>query len=92
MHAHVFVGSRGAIVPRRQPAPEGGGAAAPASSRARCCTQKEGETGWGYCSQFKGEAGELEGEEDATVAELGNGGGSGGTPVLSRRGSHGLWG
>jgi hypothetical protein len=45
-----------------------------------------------YFSQFKGEVGELVGEEDATAAELGNGGGSGGAPVWSRRGSHGLWG
>jgi hypothetical protein len=30
--AHVTGGSMGAIVPRRWPAPEGGGAAAPASS------------------------------------------------------------
>jgi hypothetical protein len=36
--------------------------------------------------------GELEGEEDATAAKLGNGGGSGDAPVWSRRGSHGLWG
>jgi hypothetical protein len=85
----VIVGSRGAIVPLRRPAPEGGGAAAPASSRAHCCAQKEWETGWGYCSQFKGEAGKLEDEEDATTAELGNGGGSGGSPVWSRLGSTG---
>jgi hypothetical protein len=30
-HAHVTGGSRGVIVPRRRSAPEGGGAAAPAS-------------------------------------------------------------
>jgi hypothetical protein len=90
--AHVTGESTGAIVPRRQPAPEGGGAATPASSRARCCAQKEGKTGGDYCSQFKGESGELEGEEDATAAELGNGSGSGGAPMWSRRGSHGLWG
>jgi hypothetical protein len=88
--AHVTGESMGAIVPHRRPAPEGGGAATPASSRARCCAQKEGKTGGDYCSQFKGEAGELEGEEDATAAELGNGGGSGGALVWSRRGSHGL--
>jgi hypothetical protein len=34
-----------------------------------------------YCSPCEGEAGELEGEGDATVQELGNGGGSGGAPV-----------
>jgi hypothetical protein len=55
--------------------------AAPASSRARCCAQKEGKTGWGYWSPFKGEAGELEGEKDATTVEPSNGGGSGGAPV-----------
>jgi hypothetical protein len=55
----------------------------------RCYAQKEGETGWVYCSQFKGEEGELEGEEDATAAELGNGGESGGAPVWSWCGSHG---
>jgi hypothetical protein len=39
-------------VPHRRPAPEGGGAAAPASSWARGCAQKKGEAGWGYCSQW----------------------------------------
>jgi hypothetical protein len=85
-------GSMGAILPRRRPAPEGGGAAASASLWVRCCARKEGKTGEKNCSQFKGVAGELEDEEDATAAELGNGGGSGGAPVWSRRGSHGLWG
>jgi hypothetical protein len=33
--AHVTRGSRGSLVPRRRPAPEGGGAAAPARSRVR---------------------------------------------------------
>jgi hypothetical protein len=42
--------------------------------------------------QFKGEAGELEGEEDSTAAGLGNGGRTGDTPAWSRRGVHGLWG
>jgi hypothetical protein len=79
--AHVTGGSVGAIVPHRRPAPEGGGAAAPASLRMRCCARREGKSGEGYCSQFKGVAGELEGEEDATAAKLGNGGGSGGAPV-----------
>jgi hypothetical protein len=90
--AHVTGGSMGAIVPHRRPAPEGGGAATPASSWVRCCARKEGKTGGDYCSQFKGEVGGLEGEEDASAAELGNGGGSGGAPVWSRHGSHGLWG
>jgi hypothetical protein len=49
----VFVGSMGAIVPHRRPAPEGGGAAAPASSWARGCAQKKGEAGWGYCSPWR---------------------------------------
>jgi hypothetical protein len=44
-HAHVIVGSRGAIVPHRQPAPEGGRAAAPASSRVRQSALGEGELG-----------------------------------------------
>jgi hypothetical protein len=57
----------------------------------RCCARKEGKTGGENCSQFKGVAGELDGEEDATAAKLGNGGGSGGAPVWSRRGTHGLW-
>jgi hypothetical protein len=52
----------------------------------RWCAQKEGETGWVYCSQFKGEAGELEGKEDATAVELGNGSGSGSAPVWSPAG------
>jgi hypothetical protein len=90
--AHVTGGSMGAIVPHRRPASEGGGVAAPASLWMRCCARKEGKMGGENCSQFKGVAGELEGEEDATAAKLGNGGGSGGAPVWSRRGSHGLWG
>jgi hypothetical protein len=40
-----------------------------------------------YCSPCEGEAGELEGEGEATVQELGNGGGSGGAPVWSGHGS-----
>jgi hypothetical protein len=90
--AHVTVGSTGVIVPHRQPAPEGGGAATPASLRVRCCARREGKSGGGYCSQFKGVAGELEGVEDAMATKLGNGGGSGGAPAWSRRGAHGLWG
>jgi hypothetical protein len=35
-----------------------------------------------YCSPCEGEAGELEGEGDATVEELGNGGGSGGALAI----------
>jgi hypothetical protein len=38
-------GSMGAILPRWRPAPEGGGAATPASSWVRCCARKEGKTG-----------------------------------------------
>jgi hypothetical protein len=90
--AHVTGGSTGAIVPHRRPAPEGGGAAAPASLQVCCCARREGKSGGGYCSQFKGVAGELEGVEDATATKLGNGGGSGGAPAWSRRGTHGLWG
>jgi hypothetical protein len=90
--AHVTGGSMGSIVPHRRPAPEGGGADTPVSSRVRYCARKEGKSGGGYCSQFKGVAGELEGVEDATTTKLGNGGGSGSAPVWSRRGSHGLWG
>jgi hypothetical protein len=81
-HAHV-TGVLGVIVPHRRPAPEGGGAAAPASSWRRLNSQDEGITSRGYRSPFKGEAGELEGEGDATAVELGNGGGSGGEPVWS---------
>jgi hypothetical protein len=73
--ARVTGGSTGAIVPHRRPAPEGGGAAAPASLRVRCCAQREEKLGRGYCSQFKGVAGELETVEDATTTKLGNGGG-----------------
>jgi hypothetical protein len=90
--AHVTGGFMGAILPHRRPAPDGGGAATPVSSRVRCCARREEKLGGGYCSQFKGEAGELEGEEDSTAAKLGNGGGSGGAPAWSRRGAHGLWG
>jgi hypothetical protein len=53
------------------------------------CTKGRGNE-QGLLSQFKGEAGELEGEEDTTAAELGNGGGSGGASVWSRRGFHRL--
>jgi hypothetical protein len=90
--AHVFVEFMGAIVPHRRPALDGGGAATPVSSRVRCCARKEGKTGGDSCSQFKGEAGELEGEEDSTAAGLGNGGRTGGAPAWTRRGTHGLRG
>jgi hypothetical protein len=90
--AHVTGGFVGAIVPHRRPAPEGGGAAAPASLRVRCCARREGKSGGGYCSQFKGVAGELEGVEDATATKLGNGGGSGSALGWSRRGTRRLWG
>jgi hypothetical protein len=43
--AHVYVGFMGDIVPHRRPEPEGGGAAAPASSWARGCARKEGKLG-----------------------------------------------
>jgi hypothetical protein len=82
----------GAIVPHRRPAPDGGGAATPVSSRGRCCARREGKLGGENYLQFKGEAGELEGEEDSTAAGLGNGGRTGDTPAWSRRGVHGLWG
>jgi hypothetical protein len=78
---HLIVGSRGAIVPHQRPAPEGRGAAAPASWWRRLKAQDEGLTSGDYCSPFKGDAGELEGDGDATAVELGNGGGSGGAPV-----------
>jgi hypothetical protein len=68
-------------MPRRRPAPEGGGAAAPASWWRRLKAQDEGITSGDCCSPFKKEAGELEGEGDVTAVELGNGGGSGGAPV-----------
>jgi hypothetical protein len=38
-------------------------------------------------SPCEGEAGKLAGEGEATAQELGNGGGSGGAPVWSGRGS-----
>jgi hypothetical protein len=40
-----------------------------------------------YCSPCEGEAGELEGEGEVMVQELGNGGVSGDAPVWSGRGS-----
>jgi hypothetical protein len=60
----------GAIVPHRRPTPDGGGASTPVSSRGRCCARREGKLGGENCSQFKGEAGELEGEEDSTATKL----------------------
>jgi hypothetical protein len=48
VHAHVTEGSRGAIMPRRRPAPEGGSAAAPASSWMRQSAQDEGKLGGGF--------------------------------------------
>jgi hypothetical protein len=63
------------IMPRRRLAPEGGGAAARASSWKRQNAQDEGISSGGYRSPFKGEEGELESEVDAPVRKLGNGGG-----------------
>jgi hypothetical protein len=90
--AHVFVGFMGAIVPHRRPTPEGGGAAAPASSWARGCARREAKLGGESCSRVKGEAGKLEDEEDSTAAGLGNGGRTGGALAWTRRGTHGLRG
>jgi hypothetical protein len=72
------------IVPRRRPAPEGGSAAAPASSWKRQNAQNEGISSGGYRSPFEGEEGELKSEVDAPVRKLGNGG----APVWSGRGSY----
>jgi hypothetical protein len=44
------------------------------------------------CSQFKGEAGELEDEEDSAAAGLGNGGRTGGALAWTMRGTHGIRG
>jgi hypothetical protein len=74
--AHVTGRSRGVIVPRRRPAPEGGGAVAPASSWKHQNAQDEGISSGGYRSPFEGEEGELNSEVDAPVRKLGNGGGS----------------
>jgi hypothetical protein len=79
--AHVTGESRGAIVPRRRPAPEGGGAAAPASSWRCQNAQNDGISSRGFCSPCAEEGGELKNEGKAPVRELGNGGGSGGTPT-----------
>jgi hypothetical protein len=66
-HAHVTGGSSEVLGLRRRPAPKGGGAAAPASLRARQYAQKEREISGGYCSPREGEAGELEGQGEAAV-------------------------
>jgi hypothetical protein len=87
--AHVTGESRGAIVPRRWPAPEGGGAAAPASSWKRQNAQNRKVSSRGFCSPRVEEEGELKNEEKAPLRELGNSGGSGGAPVWSGRGCHG---
>jgi hypothetical protein len=68
-------------VPRRWLAPEGGGAAAPASSWGRQNAQNEGISSMGFCSPCVEEGGELKNEGKVQVRELGNGGGSGGAPV-----------
>jgi hypothetical protein len=75
-HAHVTEGSRGAIVPRRRPAPERGGAAAPVSSWRLQNAQDEGISSRGFCSPCVEEVGELKSEGNAPVRKLGNGGGS----------------
>jgi hypothetical protein len=86
--AHVFVGSTGAIMPHRRPAPEGGGAAAPASLRVRCFARREEKLGGRYCSLCVEEVGGLTGREEAAAEGL-DGGGLGGAPVSSGRGCHG---
>jgi hypothetical protein len=87
--ARVTGGSTGAIGPHRRPAPEGGGAAAPASLRVRCCARREEKLGREYCSPRAEEVGGLTGREEAAAEGLGDGGGSGGAPVSSGRGCHG---
>jgi hypothetical protein len=84
-HAHVTEGSRGAIVPRRRPAPEGGSAAAPASSWRRRNAQEKGISSRGFCSPCVEEGGELKNEGKAPVRKLGNGGRSGGAPAGGAR-------
>jgi hypothetical protein len=56
--------------------PEGGDAAAPASSWRRQNAQDEGILSEGYRSPFEGEEGELKSEVNAPVRKLGNSGGS----------------
>jgi hypothetical protein len=90
--ARVTGGSTGAIVPHRWPAPEGGGAAAPASLRVRCCARREEKLGGRYCSPRTEEDGGLTGGEEAAVKGLDDGGGSGGAPVSLGRDCHGLRG
>jgi hypothetical protein len=80
-HAHVTEGSRAAIVPRRRPAPEGGGAAAPASSWRRQNAQEKGISSRGFCSPCVEEGGELKTKGRRLVRKLGDGGGSGGAPA-----------
>jgi hypothetical protein len=69
-------GVKGAIMPRRRPAPEGGGAAAPPSSWRLQNAQDEGISSGGFCSHCVEEVGELKSEGKAPVSKLGNGGGS----------------
>jgi hypothetical protein len=57
--AHVTGESRGAIVPRRRPAPEGGGAGAPMSSWKRQNAQNRKVSSRGFCSPRVEEEGEL---------------------------------
>jgi hypothetical protein len=80
-HAHVTKGSRRAIVPRRRPTPEGGGAAAPASSWRCQNAQEKGILSRGFFSPCVEEGGELKNEGKAPVRKLGNGSGSGGAPA-----------
>jgi hypothetical protein len=72
---HVTEGSRGVIMPRRRPAPEGGGAAAPSSSRMRQSIQDEGKLGGGFCSPLKDNEDKLAGVEDVAGARVSDGSG-----------------
>jgi hypothetical protein len=85
-HAHKPRGSGEWRGHPRRPAPEGGGAAAPASSWRRQNAQNDGISSRGFCSQCAEEGGELKNEGKAPVRELGNGGGSGGVGSAEQRG------
>jgi hypothetical protein len=63
------------------PAPEGGGAAAPASSWRRQNAQEKGISSRGFCSPCVEEGGELKTKGRRLVRKLGDGGGSGGAPA-----------
>jgi hypothetical protein len=69
-HAHMPRGSGEKLGRPRQPVPEGGGSASPASSWGRCCAQGKGKRAGQFCSPRRDTSKTSTGEEGAAAAVI----------------------